>query len=145
MDTNGGEFPHLRPTLKTTTPQLSTTPPLFFCSHNHKCIRPGVFFSSMALGSWAGSAALVLAILIFSSNNTAFEQLSRLDTELFIPCNVLCASNMVGLVILLLVHGRNLKCAQIKALTGKDWLWHSWLGALQCGRPLPLPDGTQRV
>ena len=47
-----------------------------------------------------GSCALLVSLLIFSSSGSVFTLLNDMDSDVFMPCNVLCSSNMIGAVLL---------------------------------------------
>ena len=72
-----------------------------------------------------GEVLLLCALFIFSSSNTAFSLLQQHDEELFLPCNVLCSSNIIGLVLLSLFNVRKISLADLRGVSGRQWAWLS--------------------
>eukprot|EP00449_Zooxanthella_nutricula_P000758 CAMPEP_0198501180 /NCGR_PEP_ID=MMETSP1462-20131121/8566_1 /TAXON_ID=1333877 /ORGANISM="Brandtodinium nutriculum, Strain RCC3387" /LENGTH=342 /DNA_ID=CAMNT_0044230209 /DNA_START=117 /DNA_END=1145 /DNA_ORIENTATION=+ len=70
-----------------------------------------------------GVVALVVVILVFSSNGVAYKKLFVGDPELFTPCSVLCGSNLFGMVTCLPLYYKDLSCANMKAITSLQWFF----------------------
>ena len=51
--------------------------------------------------------------------------LQRVDGDLFEPCNVLCSSNMIGLVVLSLFNVRSISLADLRGVSWRQWAWLS--------------------
>ena len=75
----------------------------------------------MRLATLAGPAFLLTAVLLFSANNSALACLLGKDTPWFTPCNILCASNTVGLGAFPLLFPKDLTPAKLRAVTRKEW------------------------
>lgn len=70
-----------------------------------------------------GEIFLILAVLIFSSSSSAFLLLNQFDGVTFMPCNVLCSSNMLGVVFLTIYFHNELTITEISKLSQSEWLW----------------------
>lgn len=73
--------------------------------------------------SFYGFVYLFIAMAIFSSSSSAYYWLNHFDPEVFDQCTVLCASNMVGLLFVLVFYRHWLSLETFKSLSVSDWLW----------------------
>lgn len=73
--------------------------------------------------SFYGFVYLCIAMAIFSSSSSAYYWLNHFDPEVFDQCTVLCASNMVGLLFVLIFYRHWLTKETFKSLSVWDWLW----------------------
>eukprot|EP00929_Paragymnodinium_shiwhaense_P019861 TRINITY_DN13412_c0_g1_i1.p1 TRINITY_DN13412_c0_g1~~TRINITY_DN13412_c0_g1_i1.p1 ORF type:complete len:371 (+),score=48.01 TRINITY_DN13412_c0_g1_i1:314-1426(+) len=69
-----------------------------------------------------GAMAVMGSILIFSSNAAVYKELFASDPDTFTACNVLCGSNLVGLITLAPFFRKDLTRANLKAVTRVEWL-----------------------
>ena len=66
---------------------------------------------------------LIFSLLIFSSSSSSYTYLNRMDPDTFYPCTILCGSNLIGLIFILLFFRDKLHYDTIKNVTIRDWGW----------------------
>lgn len=71
-----------------------------------------------------GILYLFVSLLIFSSAGSAFTLLNNMDASLYMPCNVLCSSNMIGALLLSIFFRNELLAKEsYQKITRRTWLW----------------------
>lgn len=71
-----------------------------------------------------GAVYLLAALLIFSSAGSIFTLLNHMDPDVFMPCNVLCSSNMIGAVLLSVFLRKDLFDKEsYTTVTRAQWGW----------------------
>ena len=64
---------------------------------------------------------LAIAMVINASNPAVFKRLQSMEPDYVYDCNVLCATNLIGLVTLPLIFRRDLTCANVRRLSARQW------------------------
>lgn len=71
-----------------------------------------------------GAVYLLVSLLIFSSAGSVFTLLNDMDPDVFMPCNVLCSSNMIGAVLLSIFLRKDLFDKEsYSTMTRSQWAW----------------------
>ncbi len=72
--------------------------------------------------SMRGVAILLAAMVINASNSAAFKFVQGQAPDIVTSCNVLCSTNMIGLVTLPILFRRDLTLAKVRAIRVGQWL-----------------------
>ena len=83
-------------------------------------VRPSLAKRQKKLGT-LGGLTLVVAMLIASSKDAVFKSIFANHPN-FTACNVLCGSNLIGLLTLPLVFRKDLTMARLRSINRKQWI-----------------------
>jgi len=89
---------------------------------------------------------LSLAMLIFSASNSVFVLLHGIDEHALNACSILCASNLVGLLLMLILFRKKLTLEVLLSIGYKDWIW-LFIGSFlySCIAPYFILSGLSRI
>jgi drug/metabolite transporter (DMT)-like permease len=95
---------------------------------------------------YLGYFYLSLAMLIFSASNSAFVLLHGIDEQALNACSILCASNLVGLFLMLILFRKKLTLEVLLTITKVDWMW-LFIGSFlySCIAPYFILTGLSRI
>ncbi len=95
---------------------------------------------------YLGYFYLSLAMLIFSASNSVFVLLHGIDEQALNACSILCASNLVGLFLMLILFRKKLTLEVLLTITKVDWMW-LFIGSFlySCIAPYFILTGLSRI
>jgi drug/metabolite transporter (DMT)-like permease len=70
----------------------------------------------------AALCSLAVAMVINASNSAAFNSLNDHNSTLFMSCNVLCGTNLIGLLTLPIIFRRDLTANNVRRVTRQEWV-----------------------
>ncbi len=87
-----------------------------------------------------------MAMLIFSASNSVFVLLHGIDEEALNACSILCASNLVGLFLMLILFRNKLTLEVLLSISFYDWIW-LFIGSFlySCIAPYFILAGLSRI